>query len=321
MAELQDDSPGVAAPAAEHSFLHLLARHPRLATLFLAGTATVFALGSTLVRFAYDAGSGTLAIILVRTSFAAAGLGVLLALRRVPIRLSPRERWAAPLLGLFVGGYSGAMYKGIEYMPVALVVLTFYTYPLFTGLVLWVSGKERLTLARAIAFPLAFLGLVLALDVSGGDFSRRGAAWALTGAIGFTAVLILSGRLFPPQRDTRPRTFVMLATASAAAALAALVTGQVYFPQTAPGWAGLMGSALCYLVAMTSILMAAAAIGPTRVAVVMNVEPVASLVLTFLILGDRLGPLQLAGAALVIAAIYICQPKQAAKPAAEAAQG
>ena len=70
---------------------------------------------------------------------------------------------------------------------------------------------------------------------------------------------------------------------------------------------------------MTSILMAAAAIGPTRVAVVMNVEPVASLILTFLILGDRLGPIQLAGAALVVAAIYICQPKAAAKPAAATA--
>jgi len=308
LAELRNDVPGLVAPSPEKSFLHLLALHPRLATLFLAGTATIFALGSTLVRFAYDAGAGTLAIVLVRTSFAAAGLGVLLALGKVPLRLSPRERWAAPLMGLLTGGYSGAMYKGIEYMPVALVVLTFYTYPLFTGLVLWVSGKERLTLARAIAFPLAFLGLLLALDVSGGDFSLRGAAWALLGALGFTAVLILSGRLFPPQRDTRPRTFVILLTASAAAALVSLVTGEVYFPQTPLGWAGLMGSALCYLLAMTSILMAAAAIGPTRVAVVMNVEPVASMILTFLILGDRLGPIQLAGAALVIAAIYICQP-------------
>ena len=319
MAELRNDGHGLAAASPASSLLHRLALHPRLATLFLAGTATIFALGSTVIRFAYDAGAGTLAIVLVRTSFAAAGLGLLLALGKVPLRLSPRERWAAPLMGLFVGGYSGAMYKGIEYMPVALVVLTFYTYPLFTGLFLWVSGKERLTLARAIALPLAFLGLLLALDVSGRDFSWRGAAWALLGAIGFTAVLILSGRLFPPQRDTRPRTFVMLATASAAAALAALVTGAVYCPQTAAGWAGLMGSALCYLVARTSILMAAAAIGPTRVAVVMNVEPVASLILTFLILGDRLGPIQLAGAALVVAAIYICQPKPAAKPAAEAA--
>ena len=235
LTERQTDLPGIAAPSPETSLLHLLALHPRLATVFLAGTATIFALGSTLVRFAYDAGAGTLAIVLVRTSFAAAGLGVLLALCRVPLRLSPRERWAAPLMGLFVGGYSGAMYKGIEYMPVALVVLTFYTYPLFTGLFLWLSGKERLSLARAIAFPLAFLGLLLALDVSGGDFSLAGAGWALLGAIGFTAVLILSGRLFPPQRDTRPRTFVILLTASAATALVALVTGEVYFPQSSLG--------------------------------------------------------------------------------------
>ena len=90
MAELREDGSSLAAPSPETSFLHLLALHPRLATLFLAGTATIFALGSTVVRFAYDAGAGTLAIVLVRTGFAAAGLGVLLALCKVPLRLSPR---------------------------------------------------------------------------------------------------------------------------------------------------------------------------------------------------------------------------------------
>ncbi len=320
MTELRDDGSGVTAPSLNRPFSHLLAVHPRLSTAFLAGTATIFALGSTLVRFAYDAGAGTLAIVLVRTSFAAVGLGLLLVVCKIPIRLSARERWAAPFMGLLVGGYSGAMYKGMEYMPVALTILTFYTYPLFTGLFLWVTGKERLTPVRAVAFPLAFLGLLLALDVSGGDFSMRGASWALLGAIGFSTVLILSGRLFPPRSDTRPRTFVILATASGAAALASLATGQVFFPTSALGWSGLMGSALCYLVAMTSILMAAAAIGPTRVAVVMNTEPVASMVLTFLILGDRLGPSQLLGAVLVVAAIYLCQPKAPAKPATAAAQ-
>lgn len=320
MAELRKDEPDVATPLLNKSASNALATHPRLATAFLAGTATIFALGSTLVRFAYDAGVGTLTVVLVRTTFAAVGLGLLLVACKIPVRLSVRERWAAPLMGLFVAAYSGAMYKGFEYMPVALTILTFYTYPLFTGLFTWMIGKERLTVARAVAFPLAFLGLLLALDVSGNDFSARGAAWALLGAIGFSAVLILSGRLFPPQRDTRPRTFVMLTTASGAAALASLMTGQVFFPTSALGWSGLMGSALCYLVAMTSILMAAAAIGATRVAVVMNVEPVASMILTFLILGERLRSTQLVGATLVIAAIYLCQPKPTANSASGSSQ-
>lgn len=288
-----------------------LTQHPAAATLFIAATATTFALGSTIVRFAYDAGAGTLTIVMVRTTVAAAGLALVLRVLGVKLALSPRERWAAPLIGLCMAGYSGAFYMGFEYMPVALTVLTFYTYPLITGLFAWLTGRERFGLSGAIALPVAFLGLLLALDVSGRGFSLIGAAWAMLGSVGFSAVLILSALLLPKRADTRPRTLVMLATASVATILANAASGELWFPQSAAGWAGLLGSAVCYAVGMTSILFAAATLGATRVAVVMNVEPLASLVLTFLILGERLRPIQLLGALLVIAAIFLFRPKRA----------
>jgi drug/metabolite transporter (DMT)-like permease len=300
------------APAREH----WLAHHRPAATGFIATTATIFALGSTLIRFAYDAGAGTLTIVMVRTTVAAVGLALVLALRRVRFELSPREWWAAPLIGVFMAAYSGAFYMGLEYMPVALTVLTFYTYPLITGLFAWITGQERFGAAGAAALPIAFVGLLMALDVSGGSFSFAGAGWALLGALGFSAVLILSALLLPRRGDTRPRTVVMLATASALTICITLASGELAFPSNASGWGGLLGSALCYAVAMTAILFAAATLGATRVAVVMNVEPLASLVLTFLILGERLRPMQLLGAALVIAAIFLFRPQRVAARAA-----
>jgi len=288
-----------------------LAAHPWIAIGFIAATATTFALGSTVIRYAYDAGAGTLTIVMVRTTVAALGLGLMLALLRVPLRFNRRERWASVLIGLFMAGYSGAFYMGMEFMPVGLTVVTFYTYPLITGLFSWLTGKERFGVAGAIALPLAFFGLLLALDVSGRSFSLEGAAWAMLGSLGFSGVLILSAWLLPQRSDTRPRTLVMLATASAVAIVASLASGEIWFPTTPLGWSALLGSALCYTVAMTSVLFAASVLGATRVAVVMNVEPIASLVLTFLILGERLGPLQLLGAALVIGAIFLFRPQRA----------
>ena len=136
-----------------------------------------------MIRFAYDAGAGTLTIVMTRTTIAAAALALLLgAARACRCGFDRRERWAAPLIGLFMAGYSGAFYMGLEYMPVALTVVTFYTYPLVTGLFRWLTGKERFGAAGMIALPLAFLGLVLALDVSGGELhrssARPGRCWA-----------------------------------------------------------------------------------------------------------------------------------------------
>jgi drug/metabolite transporter (DMT)-like permease len=285
--------------------------HPVLATLFIAVTASTFALGSTLIRFAYDAGAGTLTIVMTRTTIAAACLALLLVARGVRLRFDRRERWAAPLIGLVMGGYSGAFYMGLEYMPVALTVLTFYSYPIMTGLFSWCMGQERFGLAGLIALPLAFLGLLLALDVWGAEVSLAGVGWALLGAVGFSAVLILSAALLPKRADTRPRTLLMLTTASIATIVATVASGEIWFPTDAAGWAGLIGSALCYAVAMTALLFAAATLGATRVAVVMNVEPLASIVLTFLILGERLKPIQLAGALIVTVSIFLFRPRRA----------
>jgi drug/metabolite transporter (DMT)-like permease len=301
-------------PAAGAGAAPWLASHPVAAILFIAATATTFALGSTVVRFAYDAGAGTLTIVMTRTTIAAAGLALVLAALRVRVRLDRRERWAAPLVGLFMAGYSGAFYMGLEHMPVALTVLTFYTYPLITGVLAWLLGQERFGLAGMIALPLAFAGLVLALDVTGAEFSIVGAAWALLGALGFSAVLILSALLLPKRADTRPRTLAMLATASLACIAATFVSGAVWFPTTAAGWGGLLGSSVCYALGMTAILYAASVLGATRVAAVMNFEPLASLVLTFLILGERLRPLQLVGALVVVAVIFGFRPRRAAPP-------
>lgn len=281
-----------------------LAERPWLATGFILLIATSFATGTTIVRFAYEAGANTLGIVTVRTTTAALALGLVLLLRRVPVRLSPREGWAAPLLGLLLAGYSLAMYRGLEYMPVALTVLTFYTYPLLAGILAWAIGQERPSLAAALALPLAFLGLVLALGVTGAGFDPRGAAWAGLGAVGFAALLVLTARLFAGG-DTLARSVVMLATASASCILALLIGGTAAFPATAFGWGALMASATLYAVAIGSIILAAARLGSGRVAMGMNVEPVASLILTHFILGERLREAQLAGAALVIAAIFL----------------
>jgi len=301
-----------------------LVAHPWLATAAIALIATTFALGSTMVRFAYDAGAGTLTIVVTRMTVAVVGLAVANAALGVKLRLDRRERWAAPFIGLFMAGYSAAFYMGFEYMPVGLTVLTFYTYPLMTGLVAWATGQERFGLAGVIALPMAFVGLLVALDVSGSRFSLIGAGWALLGGAGFAAVLVLSAWLLPKRSDTRPRTLAMLATAWAAALAASLLARDIWFPTTALGWFGLMTSALCYSVAMTAILYVASVMGATRVAVVMNAEPIASLVLTFLVLGERLHPMQLVGAAIVIAAIFLFRPRRggmAPRPVESAASG
>ena len=57
------------------------------------------------------------------------------------------------------------------------------------------------------------------------------------------------------------------------------------------------------VVAMTTFLAGMALVGPTRASVLSSLEVIVTLVLAFVFLGERLGPWQWAGAALILGAV------------------
>jgi drug/metabolite transporter (DMT)-like permease len=79
--------------------------------------------------------------------------------------------------------------------------------------------------------------------------------------------------------------------------------GGIALPVTALGRAGAAGLCLCYVLAFVTWFLAARRISPVRVAALFNIEPLVSILCAWLLLGERLGPLQLAGAALVLGSV------------------
>jgi drug/metabolite transporter (DMT)-like permease len=71
------------------------------------------------------------------------------------------------------------------------------------------------------------------------------------------------------------------------------------------GWASLAAVGFFYSFALIGLFAATARLGPARVGFYMNFEPVAAVLLAAAILGQTLAPVQLAGAALVICALFL----------------
>lgn len=268
--------------------------------------ATSFAVNSTLARLAYEDGSNALTVNMVRMPVAAAALWILLRRREGLTSLPPRDRIIALALGLLVATYAFCLYEAIETIPVALGVLVFYTYPLLTGAASWATGDERPSRRGLLALGAAFAGLALALDAPQGNLDRRGLALAAMAAICFTVLLLLNARLFRG-RDTRPVTLHMLAMASLVYAVASIGFAGAAWPATLSGWLALSAVPVFYAFAMTGFWAAVGMIGPIRTSLVMNMEPVSSLILSWLVLGQRLAPVQLVGVALVVGAILFAQ--------------
>ena len=276
-------------------------------SLYVALTLAVaasFASGSSLAPIAYAAGSSPLAVNAVRATVAAMVLAILLSLHRIPLALPPRERSITLGLGIVNAAYSYALYAALIYVPVAVAVLIFYTYPLWTALVAWVTRSEAPTARGVIAVALGIIGIGLVVGTPATVPDWRGVGLALGAAFAFTFLLTVNARILRG-RDSRPVTLHMLVSACAVYFLAALLLREFPLPGSAPGWSAFGAISLFYSFAIIGIFVAVAALGPVRTALSMNFEPVASVVLSWIILGQRLSPGQILGAAFVIAAITL----------------
>ncbi len=265
-----------------------------------------FASNTSLAALAYRGGATPLAVLLARSCTAFVLLNLLLMARGVPRMLPAPRRRAALMIGCIFASYSYGVLLAIQWLPVGLVVATFYTFPILVGLVEWWSGRQPFNARTALALVIAFCGILLALDVFGARLHRLGIALCLAGAVGVTIVMTVSGRV-RGDGDSRPVTLHMLATAIAIFTLVALLHGGVQLPHTPLAWAAFIAAPLFYSFGIITLFVVIAEIGPVKTSLLMNIEPVTSVMLGFLLLDQRLGHSQLLGIALVVSAVLLIE--------------
>ena len=103
--------------------------------------------------------------------------------------------------------------------------------------------------------------------------------------------------------DGRLRTTVTMTLVGLLALLVLPLQGGLHLPQAAAGWWGLAGLTLCYGTAFTIMFTLLPKLGVVGSSPIMNVEPVAALVLAWALLGQSIAPVQVAGALVVVGAV------------------
>ncbi|MEO6408364.1 MAG: DMT family transporter [Burkholderiaceae bacterium] len=263
-------------------------------------------------RLAFDNGVDVVTAVSVRSSVTALVVGLLLLVQSVPIALTARHRRALPAMGLLIGVQSVCLYSAVARLPVALALLAFNTYPLWTALWARLLYRHRAETRVLQAMPVMLFGLALALDVLGassglgaaGQWSRIGAGvgFALTAAATFGLALVVTQHE-AGDLDGRLRTFATMAIVAVLALGGVGMQGGFALPHAAPGWVGLATLTFLYGTAFTIMFTVLPRLGVVGNSAIMNVEPIFALVLAWALLGQSIAPVQLAGALLVVATV------------------
>lgn len=284
----------------------------RAAFLTLLLLACMFGANHVAARLAFNHGLDVATAVAVRSLVTAGVVAALVLLQGVPRVLDVRQRRYLLLISTLVAIQSLSLYAAVARLPVALALLAFNTYPLWTAGFAWLLYRRRPERAVLIAMPVLLFGLALALDVLGaasglgaaGQWSHIGAgvAFALTAAAVFGAALVLTQHEVAAV-DGRVRTAITMGLVGLLALVGVGVQGGFHLPQAAAGWWGLALLTFFYGTAFTIMFTLLPKLGVVGSSPIMNVEPVAALLLAWALLDQVIAPVQVAGALIVVGAV------------------
>ena len=285
--------------------------HPKaFVTLLLL--ACMFGGNHVAARVAMNHGTDVATAVAVRSLATAVFVSLLVRVQGVPLALGARHRRFIPVIGVLLAIQSLCLYSAVARLPVALALLAFNTFPLWIALWAWVVYRHRPERRVLIAMPVILAGLALALDVLGAasglgaqaQWGRIGAgvAFAVAAAATFGLAMVLTQHE-AADLDGRVRTALTMTIIGALAVAGALAQGGLRWPNATPGWWGLAALTVLYGTAFTIMFTLLPKLGVVGNSPILNVEPVAALILAWLILGQAIAPIQTVGALLVVGTV------------------
>jgi len=235
--------------------------------------------------------------------------------RRTPVGVGGASRRAARLdpgflwAGVFFAADIALYHLSLMRTSVAASSLEANTAPLVVSILAWALWGERPRLGFLLATLLAFGGLVLMVSPKlragshalGGDLLALGAAW-------FYAAYILAVARLRARHGTGAVMFASTLVFSLLLLPLPFVMGEQFLPRSAHGWLMLAALALsAQALGQSLIAYALAHLPATLGSLGLYLQVIAATVYAWLLLDERLRPVQLLGGLIVLSGIALAR--------------
>jgi len=252
-------------------------------------------------RYAYAGGAEVIAVLFLRFGIAAV---LMTAFMLVTRRRWPRGRNLALLLamgGVLYVGQSMSFFSALNHASAGLVALLLYLHPFIVTVLGALFLGQMLGVGRIVAVLSALVGTALIL---GGGIAgdALGVALGISAALIYSVYILVGSRVLAEEDPLAAATVVMIGAAAVFASLA--LAQQPAFPTSVSAWVAVFAIAVvCTVVAMLGFFIGIRNLGGADASTLSTLEPVVTIALAAVFLGEPFSALQIVGGAIILGAV------------------
>ncbi|GAB4578605.1 MAG: EamA family transporter [Anaerolineales bacterium] len=280
------------------------ARHPWFGWGMIAVATLAYSIAAPLIRWAILDGMNPTTLLMARMSITTVLLGGTLIIFS-PSKLKIDRRGFA--IAFFAGAVNGTgfltFFWSLKRLDASIGAMLFALTPLTILFLLALRG-ERLTSRRLLRLGFGLGGVYLLIG-PGGNVDLLGVALVVVSIITFSMQLVLI-QWYLTEYDGRTITFYILLAITMDVLIYWVFEGREWHDPGLKGWLAIFTLAIIstYL-ARLAMFASVRYIGSGQTALFMPVETLLTVIWSFLLLDERLSPVQLIGGGLILASVVL----------------
>lgn len=270
------------------------------------GAALALAINNVTMPFVYASGWNAQSVVLTRFGLSILVIAAVVAISGRRLSMPGRDVGHAFGSGIAVAIGAIGLLGSFQFIPVSLAIVIIYTNPVLIAVMLSIWHRRLPSLLQFACLVTAFAGVAIAIGIDELSLDPRGIALALMSSVSF-AFSFAWNSVKLRHADAMVVTLLMVISGGVATAAFVLASGSYVAPMSVVGWLLFLIPACCFTFGMLGMYEGVKRIGGGPAGMLMNLEPVFTVVLAPFVLGETLTPMHIAGGILVIGSVYVSE--------------
>ncbi len=274
----------------------------------LLTSAFIYGLTPILAKATYDGGANGITLTFLRAALSVPLLYVIIKADGKSLYLTKTELKRVIILSVFGGALPILLlYLAYGYISTGLATTLHFIYPLVIVFASAFIYHEKISKLKLFSVIFVTIGIFLFVDIAG-SADRKGVILALLSGIFYSFYVIYIDRSGLDSMDYVKLTFYLMLTMSAVTLIFGMAVGEIDFDITPRAWA--YSALISFLVTLGATPLFQVGVrreGAATAGVMSTFEPITSVALGAMFLGEAVGTMQLVGCAMILTGVMAAQ--------------